>query len=181
MSRRFALLDRDGTVIVEKHYLSDPDAVELLDGAAAGLRRLRELGLGLALVTNQSAIGRGYFDRARLAEIHARLTTLLEAEGVALDGIFFCPHHPDEGCGCRKPAPGLVEQAAGRLGFDPKEAFVIGDMKSDVALGRAVGATSILVRTGYGGRDEAEADADHVAEGLADAAELIAGLLQGRG
>ena len=173
MSQRFALLDRDGTIIVEKHYLSDPDGVELLGGAAAGLRKLSRLGLGLVVVTNQSAIGRGYLDRERLAEIHARMGDLLEAEGVRIDGIFFCPHHPDDGCPCRKPAPGLVDQAVERFGFDPARAFVIGDMKSDVELGRAVGATSVLVRTGYGDRDEAAADADHVVDGLGAAAHLI--------
>lgn len=179
MSRRFVLLDRDGTIIVEKHYLADPEGVELVEGAGAALRRLSRLGLGLVVLTNQSAIARGYLDRARLAEIHARMTALLEAEGVRLDGIFFCPHHPEEGCRCRKPAPGLVEQAVSRFGFDPGRAFMIGDMKSDVALGRAVGATSVLVRTGYGSRDEAEAGADHVADGLAAAAELIEALVAG--
>ena len=148
--RRFVLLDRDGTLIVERHYLSDPDQVELIPGAAAGLRRLRERGLGLAVVTNQSGIGRGFFDAARLAEIHQRLIEMLRAERVELDGIYFCPHHPDEACGCRKPQPALALRAAAELGFDATRAFVVGDMASDVALGRALGATTLLVRTGHG-------------------------------
>jgi D-glycero-D-manno-heptose 1,7-bisphosphate phosphatase len=178
--RRFVLLDRDGTIIVEKHYLSDPDGVELIAGAAEGLRSLQRLGLGLVIVTNQSAIGRGYFDGARLAEIHARLAELLAAEGVRLDGVYVCPHHPDAGCACRKPAPGLVLQAAAELGFDPAECFVVGDMASDVGLGRAVGATSLLVRTGYGAETEARGEAapDHVVDGLREAAELVAGALR---
>ena len=116
--RRFVLLDRDGTLIVERNYLSDPDQVELIPGAAAGLRRLAARGLGLVLVTNQSGIGRGFFDAARLAEIHERLTALLRAERVELDGIYVCPHHPDQACDCRKPRPALVLRAAAELGFD---------------------------------------------------------------
>ena len=177
--RRFVLLDRDGTLIVEKHYLSDPDQVELIAGAAEGLRRLAARGLGLVLVTNQSGIGRGFFDAARLAEIHARLLRELRAEGVELDGIFVCPHHPDEQCACRKPRPGLVLRAAGELGFEPARAFVVGDMASDVALGRALGATSLLVRTGHGAATLAQGVArpDHVVEDLREAAQRIEALL----
>ena len=179
--RRFALLDRDGTIIVEKHYLSDPEGVELLDGAAAGLRELRRLGLGLAVVTNQSAIGRGYFGEDRLGEIHARLEQVLRAEGVELDGIFFCPHHPEDGCACRKPRTGLAERAAAELGFEPRDAFVVGDLPSDVRLGRALGATALLVRTGHGARTEAEGEAEphHVVDSLGEAAHLIEELLAG--
>ncbi len=92
--RRFVALDRDGTIIAERQYLSSPNEVELLPGAGAGLRAMREQGLGLIIVTNQSAVGRGYFDMARLEEIHDRLRGLLAAEGVTLDGIYVCPHAP---------------------------------------------------------------------------------------
>jgi histidinol-phosphate phosphatase family protein len=173
------LLDRDGTIIEEKHYLSDPAQVELIPGAAEGLRKLRSLGLGLAIVTNQSGIGRGYFDLARLDAIHRRLLAQLGAAGVELDGIFFCPHTPDDACECRKPATGLAERAARELRFDPREAFVIGDLPSDVALGRALGSTTLLVRTGHGSRTESRGQAkpDYVVEGLGEAAELIGELL----
>jgi D-glycero-D-manno-heptose 1,7-bisphosphate phosphatase len=179
--RRFVVLDRDGTIIVEKHYLSDPDAVELIRGAGAALRRLVGLGLGLVVVTNQSAVGRGHFDLDRLAEIHARLESILAGEGVRLAGIYACPHHPEEACACRKPRTALVERAARDLGFEPRRAFVVGDMASDVDLGRAVGATTVLVRTGHGTR-EAEAGSarpDHVVADLAEAAALIERLLGG--
>ncbi len=177
--RRFVLLDRDGTLIVEKHYLSDPEQVELIEGAAEGLRRLAARGLGLVLVTNQSGIGRGFFDAARLAEIHERLLRELRAEGVELDGIFVCPHHPDERCACRKPRTGLVQRAAAELGFDPARAFVIGDLPSDVALGRALGATTLLVRTGHGAATLArgETHPDHVVADLREAAQRIELLL----
>ncbi len=177
--RRFVLLDRDGTIIVEKHHLSDPDAVELLAEAGPGLRKLADLGLGLVVVTNQSAVARGMIDPPRLDEIHRRMTEQLEAFGVELDAIYYCPHLPDEGCDCRKPRTGLVEQAAKKLRFDASECFVVGDMASDVALGRALGATTLLVRTGYGAETDAShgAAANHVVDDLVEAAYVIQGLL----
>jgi D-glycero-D-manno-heptose 1,7-bisphosphate phosphatase len=173
--RRFVALDRDGTIIVERQYLSCQDQVELLPGAGAGLRALGEMGLGLVIVTNQSAVGRGYFDAARLEQIHGRLRELLAAEGVELEGIYVCPHAPADGCACRKPLPGLLLQASRELGFDPGEAFVIGDKPCDIELGRGVGATTILVRTGYGAEHEeaGAAMADHIADDLGEAAEFV--------
>ena len=148
--RRFVLLDRDGTINRERHYLSDPGEVELLSGALRGLAQMTALGLGLAVVTNQSGVGRGLFDRGKLDQIHERLKSLLAAGGVVLDGFFICPHHPNEGCPCRKPKPGLVLQAAAELDFSPAETFVIGDKECDLELGHRVGAYTILVTTGYG-------------------------------
>ncbi|HMK84845.1 MAG TPA: HAD-IIIA family hydrolase, partial [Steroidobacteraceae bacterium] len=109
--KRFVLIDRDGTVIVEKSYLSDPEQLELLPGAAPALRRLQEAGWGLCLLTNQSGIGRARFDLGQLARVHERLTQMLARFDVLLDGIYVCPHSPDDRCDCRKPAPGLIRQA----------------------------------------------------------------------
>ena len=177
--RRFVVLDRDGTINVECEYLLDPDQVELLPGAANGLRQLSEMGLGLVVITNQSAIGRGFFDEARLALIHQRLCELLEAEGVYLDGIYFCPHTPEDDCPCRKPRPGLLELAAQELDFDPQACFVIGDKAIDIELGQRVGATTFLVRTGYGAQVAAENTVipDYVVDDVWDAAQVIKRLL----
>lgn len=177
MSRRFVLIDRDGTINEERHYLSLPEQLALLPGVAAGLKSLQGLGLGLAVVTNQSGIGRGYFDQAALERVHQRLIALLRAEGVTLDGIYSCPHGPDEDCDCRKPRPGMIAQAAREHGFDPAQAFVIGDKGVDMDLGRAVGAVTLLVRTGYGRRWEGKAAADYVVDDLEAAAKVIAGLV----
>ncbi len=179
---RFVVLDRDGTIIVERQYLSAPEQVELLPGAGTGLRAMRDLGLGLVIVTNQSAVGRGYFDIARLDEIHGRLRELLAAEGVEIDGIYICPHTPEDGCGCRKPLPGLLLRASQELGFDPARAFVIGDKPCDIELGQAVGATTILVRTGYGAGHETARTVtpDYVADNLLNAAEFLQRSLAGR-
>ena len=175
VERRFVVLDRDGTLIVEKHYLSHPDAVELVPGAGEALRRLAALGLGLVVVTNQSGVGRGLFSDEVLARIHARLESLLAEEGVRLAGIYACPHHPDLDCACRKPRTALLERAAREHGFESHRVFVVGDLASDVELGRAVGATTVLVRTGHGARevDAGRVRPDHVVSDLAEAAELI--------
>jgi len=179
--RRFVALDRDGTIIVERNYLSDPAAVELLPGAAAGLRRMAEMGLGLIVVTNQSGIGRGMFDEKRLGEIHARMNELLAAERVRLDGIYYCPHRPEDGCQCRKPRPGLIERAARELGFDAKELFVIGDKECDIELGQRAGAKTILVMTGYGAEHPSDAlRPDWRVDSLAQAAEVIEAALVGK-
>src|SRR5205814_2994218 len=124
--------------------------VELLPGVVAGLRALRDLDLGLVVLTNQSGIGRGYFSGDQLDAVHARLCELLAQGGVTLDGIFICPHRPEDACACRKPAPGLADQAAAALGFDPRTTFVVGDKHCDIDLGRRLAATTFLVRTAYG-------------------------------
>jgi D-glycero-D-manno-heptose 1,7-bisphosphate phosphatase len=175
MTGRAVLLDRDGTLIAERNYLSDPDQVQLLPGVAEALRRLAAAGFSLVVVSNQSGIARGYFDRARLAEIHERLERLLEAEGVVLSGIYVCPHAPADDCQCRKPRPGMVTAAAAALGFDPAQAWVVGDKPCDIDLGRGVGARTILVRTGYGASHEAEGDApaDYVVDDAIGMSDVI--------
>lgn len=173
-ARRFVLLDRDGTLIAERNYLSRVEEVELLPGAAPGLRLLRHAGLGLAAITNQSGLARGYFDWATLDAIHSHLSQLLTNEGVSLAGFFVCPHAPDEGCDCRKPLPGLAQRAAAELHFDPADSFVIGDKPCDIELGRRLGAVTFLVRTGYGAQWERDGlRADYIVDDILAAAQII--------
>jgi D-glycero-D-manno-heptose 1,7-bisphosphate phosphatase len=173
MAKRFVLIDRDGTLNVEKQYLSDPNQLELIPGAAPALKRLQEAGWGICVVSNQSGIARGYFDLGQVAKVHQRLAEMLAEIDVRLDGIYLCPHGPDDGCDCRKPLPGMVRQAMAEHRFDPRRVWVIGDKEADVGLGHAVGAKSILVRTGYGREHEPNTQADFIADDLAAAIDLI--------
>jgi D-glycero-D-manno-heptose 1,7-bisphosphate phosphatase len=140
---------------------------------------MSEMELGLVVITNQSGISRGFFDEKCLGLIHQRLCDLLATEGIHLDGIYFCPHLPQDGCPCRKPRPGLLELAARELDFDPCSCFVIGDRSSDIELGQKVGATTFLVRPGYGEQvvEEITVIPDYVVSGLGEAAQVIEDLL----
>jgi D-glycero-D-manno-heptose 1,7-bisphosphate phosphatase len=175
MGQPFVLLDRDGTIIQEKHYLSDPGQVELIEGAAEGLRQLADKGFGLVLITNQSGIGRGYFSERDLMRVHRRLTDLLMIEQVVLQGIYFCPHRPDEQCHCRKPADGMAQVAKRDLDIDFAQSYMVGDKICDIDFGRAVGAKTVLVSTGYGretGKDQA-AHPDFIISGLGELPVII--------
>lgn len=178
--KRFVLLDRDGTIVVERNYLSDPDGLELLPQAAEGLRRMKGMGLGLVVITNQSGVARGILDIGVLEEIHARLRHMLGREGIQLDGIYYCPHMPDTGCTCRKPSPGLALRSSRELGFSLSDCFVIGDKASDINLGRNIGAGTFLVRTGYGTETVKERglEPDYVVDDLVGAAHILSDLLK---
>ncbi len=147
-------LDRDGVVIVEKDYLRDAGQVELFPGVTEALRRARDAGCLLVGVSNQSGLGRGHFQPADLEAVMARLDALLRAAGVPLDGFFYCPHAPEAACACRKPAPGLLAEAARHFAWDPARSWVIGDKISDVDLALGAGLRACLVRTGYGSQQE---------------------------
>jgi histidinol-phosphate phosphatase family protein len=149
-------IDRDGCLIAERHYLSDPDAVELLPGVTAALRRARRAGYLLLGVSNQSGIGRGRFTEEELAAVMERLHSRLAREGAGLDAYYYCPHDPAAGCRCRKPATGLLEEAAQSFVWNPVLSWTIGDKIADVDLGLAAGLGGILVRSGYGRAQEAE-------------------------
>lgn len=151
--RAAIFLDRDGTLNREVDYLRRVEDLELLPGVAPALRRLAEAGFALVVVTNQSGIGRGLLDEERLAAIHARLTRDLAAEGVELLDVLWCPHLPPEEpggveCSCRKPAPGMLLEAARRHGLDLHRSWMVGDSLRDAEAGVAAGVRAALVRTG---------------------------------
>lgn len=148
--QRLALIDRDGTIIVDKVYLSDPNGIEFAPGAIEGLRLLRDAGFALALVTNQSGIARGLFDAATLGKIHDRLKTMLAAEGLGFEAIYVCPHGPGDGCDCRKPQPGMLRQAMRELGSGPDKAVMIGDSDADMGAAKAAGVRAVRVAAGGG-------------------------------
>jgi D-glycero-D-manno-heptose 1,7-bisphosphate phosphatase len=180
MASGFVILDRDGTLIEERHYLADPKQVVLLPGVGSALRSLRDLALKLIVISNQSGIGRGYFNWEKLRRVDAVMEQYLSEEGIALDGTYYCPHHPDNGCICRKPGTGLVDKAVLQLGLDLRQCYVIGDRASDVELGKNIGATTFLVRTGYGEKValEEQHGADFTVDNLKEASGIIRGFLR---
>lgn len=177
--KRFVILDRDGTLILHKKYLSHPDQIQLIPGAVLALKEFEKMGFGIVLITNQAGIGRGYFNLETLEKIHKSLTDLLLKDGVILDGIYFCPHTPEDNCLCRKPNIDLVKKAMKKHNFDPKLCFVVGDNKSDIELGKNIGAKTILVRTGYGRQIEKEkiVRPDYIVNDLLEAANSIKQIL----
>lgn len=147
-------LDRDGTLIVERHYLGDPDGVELENGAAQGLRQIQALGYMLIVVSNQSGIGRGLLTEAQVAAVNARAEALLHEEGVEVRAWYHCPHTSAKACGCRKPAPGMINSARSDHAIDMSRSLVVGDKDIDLVLSRSAGLQGHLVRTGYGTQHE---------------------------
>lgn len=171
-------LDRDGTICVLVEYMDDPDQVQLIPGASEAIKRLNEQGFLVVMITNQSALARGYFTEEVLDAIHERLARVLEKEGAHIDATYFCPHHPDDKCACRKPRPGLVLNAAKELGIDLGRSFMVGDKLDDVKAGKTAGCKGIMVLTGYGAgelalRDKWDAQPDHIADNLLGAVEWI--------
>ena len=150
--RPAVFLDRDGTVIEEVGHLDDPDGVVILPGVPQALRRLRDAGFELVVVTNQAGVARGLFTESAVAAVNGRLAELLAGEGLALDGWYHCPHHPDftGPCDCRKPEPGMLRRAARDLQLDLGSSWIVGDHPSDAAAGTAAGVLPIMVRTGHG-------------------------------
>ncbi len=184
--RPAVFLDRDGTVVDELGFLSDPEQLRLLPGAAAGVRRLNLAHLPVIVVTNQSGIARGLFDERALAAIHARMHELLARDGARIDGVLHCPHHPEFGapplrraCSCRKPEPGLILEAARQHEIDLGSSFLIGDSGHDLEAARRAGVSGrILVATGKGRETRTELEGLELedvrfARDLVEAAEIV--------
>jgi D-glycero-D-manno-heptose 1,7-bisphosphate phosphatase len=176
-------LDRDGTVVVERGYITVPDAIELLPGVAPAIARLRTSGWKVFLVTNQGCVAKGMITEEELSAIHLRMVAMLAEGGAVLDGIYYCPHHPEgevlqyaEECDCRKPRPGMLERAARENGLLLADCFMVGDTLRDVEAAHAGGVRAVLVRTGHGERtlaENAEHGAEHVAQDLRAAVDWI--------
>ena len=172
-------LDRDGTLNPDPGYIRSPDQFDLFPGVAQALSRLKQAGARLIVVTNQSGVGRGFLSAGDLDGIHAKLRYLLGEAGVSLDAIYACPHHPDEGCNCRKPNRGLIDQAVDEQRVDLTRSYLIGDHARDMELAKRVGSRSILVTTGAVLPEQGEglkasgAVPDRVASSLAEAVDWV--------
>jgi D-glycero-D-manno-heptose 1,7-bisphosphate phosphatase len=179
MANRAVFLDRDGTLNEEVGYVNHLDRFVLIPRVGGAIRLLNEHGIKAVVITNQSGVARGYFPESLIGLVHQRMEEILRKEGARLDGIYYCPHHPDAGappyrqkCRCRKPDTGLVETAVKELDIDCSKSYVIGDRGADLEFAQRVGAKGILVLTGYGKgeweycRDQWEVKPDHVASDL---------------
>jgi histidinol-phosphate phosphatase family protein len=180
-------LDRDGTLNEEVDRVSHPDKFSLFPGVGGAIRRINRAGYRAVVITNQPVIARGDCTERELVEIHNKMETLLGRDGAYVDAILHCPHHPDKGfageradlkiaCSCRKPAIGLIERARIELSIDLKRSWFIGDSTVDIRTARNAGLKSILLQTGYGGRDGRYPDCpDHTASSLVEAVDIVLG------
>ncbi len=177
---QLVLLDRDGVINRDSAaYIKSPDEWHAIPGSLEAIARLHRAGFRVVVVSNQSGVGRGLFSARTLEEINARMQRGVEAAGGALAGVYCCPHRPDEGCDCRKPAPGLLRRIERDFGESLRDAPFVGDSLTDIDAALAVGARPILVRTGYGLRTS-EALGDREPEVHADLASAVAALLEER-
>ncbi len=157
MAHKAVFLDRDGTVNEEMGYVNHLERFTLLPRVGEAIRLLNQNGLKAVVITNQSGVARGYFPESLVSLVHQKMQELLKKDGAHLDGIYYCPHHPDVGappyrqkCRCRKPEPGLIEDAVKDLDLDLRSSYMIGDRGLDIEFAHRVGAKGILVLTGYG-------------------------------
>lgn len=159
MSRPAVFLDRDGTIIKDVGFLTDLSAMTLLPRAGEAIRKLNEAGYPVVVITNQSGVGRGLFDERHVGTVHDALRDAIERDGGRIDAFYYCPHHPTKSteeryrvvCACRKPAPGLLRQAAADLDLDLSRSWMVGDWWRDVEAGIAAGTHTILLRSGHQG------------------------------
>ncbi|HEY4322036.1 MAG TPA: HAD-IIIA family hydrolase [Gemmatimonadales bacterium] len=178
-SRRAVFLDRDGTLITEGPQPTPVHGIRLIPGSAAALAEIASLGMARIVVTNQSGIGRGLFSEVDYAAAATELDRLLAVDGASLTATYYCPHLPDAGCACRKPATALYRQAIAQFDLDPAGCWYLGDNFRDIAPALELGGLGILVRTGQGPHHEAAAEAagmaivDDVATGLGQIARYL--------
>jgi len=176
--KKALFLDRDGTINFDPGYISDPKLIKLMPGAAAAIRRARDQGFAIAVITNQSGVGRGLIEADVLTKIHDRLNELLQSEaGARVDYFACCVHHPADECNCRKPLPRLVFEAQAHLGLDLSKSAFIGDRMTDIDTGKSASVRfTVLVRTGQGRAEEAQLGSekpDYVADDLSEAVDWV--------
>ena len=167
-------LDRDGVIIKEKNFNADPEQIEFLPGSLDALMKIPDDFLKI-IVSNQSGIGRGLFNTSQVDEFNSVLLSKIKKKGASIDEIYYCPHKPENGCNCRKPKTGLFGLAKNKYKIDFLSSWMIGDKSSDIQAGKNIGATTILVLTGYGGKETGGKGvvADYTVNNLYDAVEII--------
>lgn len=152
---KLIILDRDGVINQDSDaYIKSPEEWIPIPGSLEAIARLKRHGYTVAVATNQSGLARGYFDLKTLSAMHRKMEVMLSVQGGEIDGVFYCPHGPKDGCDCRKPRPGMLHEIAERFQADLKKVFFIGDTISDMKAASAAGAKPLLVRTGKGDKTE---------------------------
>jgi len=145
MENKAVFIDRDGTINVNVGYIDHPDDFQMYPGVIEGIKLLKKNGYKIIVVTNQSGIGRGYFEKKNLDDIHHKMKNELFENGTSVDAIYFCPHHPKDNCNCRKPRTGLLEKAVKDLDINIEESFIIGDRMLDMEAGDKIGCKTVLI------------------------------------
>jgi len=179
LRRNAVFLDRDGVICENRDdYVKSWEEFVWIPGAKKALSRLRSHGYIAIVITNQSAIGRGIISRRTLEEIHERMGEEIAETGGKIEKVYYCPHRPDDGCGCRKPGSGLLLQAAEDLKLDLRASYLVGDAITDIEMGHKVGSRTIMVKTGKGLSELADKNRwkirpDYIAQGLSEAVDLI--------
>lgn len=173
MSNRAVFIDRDGTMAKDVQYCRCPEDFELFPDTAKAIKLLSEHSFKVIVVTNQSGIARGYFTEESLAKIHDKMKNELAKEGAFVDDIYYCPHHPDDNCDCRKPKPKLVFEAVKDYDITLSQSFIVGDMPIDIELGQAVGCSTILISPSPDDAAGKQNAASYIAADLYDAAQWI--------
>ncbi len=171
MANRAVFIDRDGTMARDVKYCRRPEDFELFPNTARAIKLLNEHGFKVVVITNQSGIARGYFTEETLAQIHEKMKVELAKKDARIDGIYYCPHHPDDNCDCRKPRPKLVLRAAKDHDIELKQSFVVGDLEVDVGLGKAAGCITILLRDSL--QEDTSISPDYIATDLMEAAQYV--------
>lgn len=175
MGNRAVFLDRDGTIARDVHYCRRPEDFELLPTVPEAIRLLNANSFKVVVVTNQSGIARGYFTEETLIQIHKKMKDELKKHGAGVDAIYYCPHHPEDGCDCRKPKTALFLKATKKLDINLGLSYVVGDMQMDLDTGKALGCKTVLVTTGSQGANEIIDPPDYTASSLLEAAQWIIG------
>lgn len=178
--KRAVFLDRDGTINIEKEYLYRSADFEFIPGAVEAIRLFNQAGIMVVVVTNQSGVARGFYTEDDVENLHRHISTILKSFGAHVDAWLYCPHHPDGRgsyalpCNCRKPLPGMLQEAARRYDIDLETSTMIGDKRADIEAGKAAGCRTLLVRTGYGAHEEQYVDPQTtVCDDVLSAAKLL--------
>jgi D,D-heptose 1,7-bisphosphate phosphatase len=180
-------LDRDGTLIEDRHYQFRTNNLQLLEGVTDGLRALKNAGYRLVVITNQSGVARGYYDEAQVQAVHNALQQMLAEQGVQVDAFYYCPHHVEGqveayavDCDCRKPKPGMLLQAANDQGLDLAQSWMIGDIDDDVKAGQKAGCRTVLIdRTSKPANEDRHTIPTHTVTSFTQATQMILNHRQG--